>query len=329
MNFTDYTALLPELRAQHPKALDLTETRVTKALADLAIEAFVGLKVPEVGYRCHIAKAWQDRLPPLVRWPNTVLVSAGVRHALAVLFREWAAQGLKAALPIDVYPVYLQLADAAGLQYRTYSAHAEGAFSDLEDVDVALVANPVKPRGTHLSFYEHLELMEWLMRDEKRRVVVDAVYDLTSSLAGSTESLLLTRQAILLHSLSKGWLAPLRAGAVVVPPQDVAFWTPVFRAEPVDRSKLAEAEALLTQRPDFPRKVQQVIGDKAEALHSELRRRGIEPCEFAGDRAASYLVCVEGSWKQTLEKGVLGLPMTSFGGTNLEVTVLSALSLPN
>ena len=324
MNFTDFTAGLPRLREENPNALALTETRVTKALAGLAGSAFEGLEVQETGYRCHIAQDWHERLCALAPL-ECFLVSAGVRHSLSVLFREWAKEGRRAALPADVYPVYLQLADAAGLQYGLYTSAADEGFPDLEGFDIVLAANPVKPRGTYLSRRERLQLLGWLAGSAKRRLVLDVVYDLEPGLAQATRYLAQSGQCILLHSLSKAWLAPLRAGAVVVPQQDASFWTPVFRRESVDRGMLAQAHALLTQRPEFPRQVQHAFSSRAAALRGVLQQRNVVESAFPGVASPGYLVCVQGSWPELLAKGLLGLPLEVFGGGNPNVTVLSAL----
>lgn len=325
MTFDEFNATLPALRVANPGALDMTETRAYRALAPLAETALGGLHVEDTGYRCHVAQAWHERLG-LAEPLEQVLVSKGVRHALGVLFRLWAAEGRKVAMPADVFPTYLQLARDAGLTFTLYPTQPSAARADFTDCDVVLAANPVSPRATSLSPVEALHLEAWAVSHPDRLLVVDAVYDLSRALAPATRRLFATGQAVVLYSLSKAWLAPLRAGAVLVPRALVGQLTEAFRAEAVDRTMLAQAHALLTRRESFPLQVREHWAALQAQREPLLRSRGMSLSPSAGAGCPSYLFCIQGHWQDVLRAGVLGRPLSVWGSTRQDVTVISTLA---
>lgn len=241
--------------------------------------------------------------------------------------RQWANDGLKAAIPSDVYPVYLDLAAQAGLAVLPYAMHPTVESQDWDAADMLLLTNPVKPRGDFLTASEVHAVLQWLAASAHRRVFIDAVYDLRAELHTSTRQLVHTNQAVVLHSLSKAWMSPLLAGVALVPASDVGYWTPVFRAEAVDREQLAEAEAWLAGHPRLPNEV----GDAFETAQAELARKaanaGLRLVPRLGDKAPGYMLQVQASFDDTLERGFIGLPGCTFGINDPAVTVLSALDL--
>ncbi len=329
MDYACFNANLLALKAAYPLAEDCTRTRF-QAGAPLLLreQTLAQLALPARGHRCHIAQAWAKRLAPLGVETQQLLVSQGVRQSLDWLMGEWARHGLRLALPADVYPVYAQLAATNYLLCTEYPLHPSLQASGWAGADVLLLTNPVKPRGTALAPAEIEQIRQWLAQDTRRRVVVDAVYDLLPALQPGTQALWATGQAVVLHSLSKAWLSPLLAGVAVVPQADVAQLTPVFRAQAGDGAALAQAEAWLQQRPDFPQAVGQAFVQARGALASRLHAVGLQPLSAPGDGVPGYLLPVACSVQQGAQAGFIGLPATAFGAAwpgHAAVTVFSAL----
>src|ERR1700722_11905211 len=74
-----------------------------------------------------------------------------------------------------------------------------------------LVANPWKPLGRFITDEECDKLCNWL-EDSDRRGIIDAVYDFGPSFHATTQRLVQTGHALLLHSVTKGWLWPKTFG---------------------------------------------------------------------------------------------------------------------
>lgn len=315
-------------REMYPNARDCTRTRLKDGPA---LEAYTQareiLSLPERGHRCHISSEWEKRLATPRATKENILVSQGVRHSLEVLMRGWAELGYTIALPSDVYPVYLSIAQKVGIKVVTYPLHPHLEPQGWQEADVMLTANPVKPRGTRLAEREVDAIRYWLSQAPHRRVVVDAVYDFAPQLSDGTRALMETSQCIVLHSLSKIWLEPLVAGICVVPPGDAQAWTPLFRQEEVEREKLALAEAWMKQFPMFPDVVRIVFVRMAMELQLELAEKGLHVAPRGDDHAPGYLLQVNGSFEEVLEKGFLGMPQFLFGGKQENVVVLSALPM--
>lgn len=323
-DFRGFMAAVPEIIAAHPGAEDFTETRFASRLKNLRPEPDCGDGA--IGYRCHVARFWLDTMGLPSGWLDRTLVCGGVRHGLSLLFRGFASDNLTAAIPADVYPVYGDLARAAGLRHLTFATRP---FIDMEaaaHADILLLCNPVKPRGSALDETETMNVLRWLAADRQRRVLIDAVYTFDTEFDAATLRLLATGQGILLHSLSKAWLHPLVMGAALVPEGDVSRWVPVFREEPADRIRLGLAEAILTKARSFPRSLPVILGEGEGRMMDILRTRGIT-LPHRNRPAPRYLFVVEMSWRSLLEEhGMLALPMTVFGGRE-DSSVLSSLPL--
>jgi hypothetical protein len=145
-------------------------------------------------------------------------------------------------------------------------------------------------------------LRAWLAGATHRRVVVDPVYLLENVFSSEMVDLIETGQAIVLHSLSKGWLRPQIFGVALLPEDDVQPLTPTFRAEPAERDALREAWALLTVHDDMPGKVTGVLLRADERLRELLNReRGfrLEPMHTVGAR---YHFIVPTPWRTLLKR---------------------------
>jgi histidinol-phosphate/aromatic aminotransferase/cobyric acid decarboxylase-like protein len=325
-DFAQFNALRPQLLAHPRRPLDLAETRFARAVAP-ALEGTGVLQVPDRGHRCHVAEAWLACFALPAEWKRRALVTQGVRQALQCLFAHWAREGRRLLLPGDVYPVYLELARAAGCRFATYASWPQANFDGLEQADVVLAASPMKPRGDELAAEEKQRLRAWLQGDPRRRLAIDAVYTFDTRFSPSTRVLMESGQVLLLHSLSKGWAAPLAAGVALVPEADVAALTPAFRALAPDASQLAFAQALLEQDRMGPELLRRHLAQLQSQLAAALAAHMLpDAVRTQSTQPGQYLFVLEQDWRLLLQSHrVLALPLSVFGSTREGVSVVSSL----
>lgn len=330
MNFAEFVEKLPALRKKYPDALDLTETRVSRFYSAAFFANAIRGRTPEQGYRCHVAKAWTARWHFTTKDISTVFVSQGVRHSLRIIFEQLASEGKRVAVPSDVYPVYLDIAKAVGVDFVTYEVLTPLREATLPEADWLLVPDPVKPRGGHLSLAERNHLRAWAETTPTRRILIDGVYNLSDSMGYVPTELFKLGRAVYLSSLSKRMLAPLRAGVAVFNQADAPAWEPVFRRQAVDRVMLAEAEAYLTledTKPHLAYAMELLI--RLGTLEQLLASKGLPLWGHTEKlRGDVYLVPVALSWTALAEAGILGVPYSAFGGTREDVTVISTIGIP-
>lgn len=208
------------------------------------------------------------------------------------------------------------------------------------EADVLLIADPVKPRGTGLGPDELSAVLAWLEASPHRRVLIDVVYALGPFLPLAVQRLIETDQAIVLHSLSKGWITAEVFGVAMVPEQDVALWTPVFRALPTlfadDRGdgqaherRLKTAQLCLSPAygAGFPQHLAQAMRKADQALDRALQAHNVRAIgSVPGVQVPRYLRAVPYP-VETLRRqhGILGLPLSTFGSTNSAWSVVTAL----
>ncbi|WP_033212874.1 aminotransferase class I/II-fold pyridoxal phosphate-dependent enzyme [Kitasatospora phosalacinea] len=337
MRFDEFQELRQRRLAADPSLLDAAETNVYRALAPLRPEPPDGGGSDDSGtrtvYRCDLARAWLRRYGLPEQWSRRALVSRGVRHGLDLLFRHLRGADARLWLPADVYPVYFELARAAGLApdaYPTLPAPAlPQAPPDGERPEYLLLANPSKPLGRHLTDPECTELAGWLRASPHRRLLIDTVYDLGTPFAPGTRRLLDTGRAVLLHSVTKGWLHPRTFGIVLLGPDDTAT-AEAFRGDPPTQARLRLAESLLADHADTPRQVSEALAARAGRLLARLPEavRAAVP-EAARTSPGNYFFPVDVPAETLLaDHGLLALPATVFGDTPWTGSVLTSLAAP-
>ncbi|MFC8720875.1 aminotransferase class I/II-fold pyridoxal phosphate-dependent enzyme [Kitasatospora sp. NPDC057198] len=338
MRFDEFQESRQQRLAADPSLLDAAETNVYRALAALRPEPPLRPEPAEgdgdgtrTVYRCDLARTWLRRYDLPEQWSRRAMVSRGVRHGLDLLFRQLGGADARLWLPADVYPVYFELARAAGLapgSYPTLPAPAPPQDPPTAGrPEYLLLANPSKPLGRHLTDAECAELAGWLERSPHRRLLIDAVYDLGTPFAPGTRRLLETGRAVLLHSVTKGWLHPRTFGIVLLGPDDSAM-AEAFRGDPPGQEQLRLAESLLTDHPDTPRQVAEALAVRAERLLAALPdavRAGIP--EEVRSSPGNYFFPVDTPAEALLaEHGLLALPATVFGETRWGGSVLTSLA---
>lgn len=325
-SFSEFLTLKSPILAAQPSVLDCTETRMAQVLQPHLADPLT-LNLPPLGYRCHVARDWLAYFGLPADLKDRVLVTQGVRHSLTTLFELYAGTGKRVLLPTDVYPVYLALAQQTELNWVGYEAWHGFEDGPPGDADVLLLTNPLKPKGTRMSAQDAEAVLRWLRAAPGRRAVVDAVYTFEPRLDPMTRRLYEHGQTAVLHSLSKGWAQPLVAGVALVPAQDVAELTNVFRGLAVDRERLSLAEGLLARDGGRPELLAHVLACKAQELRERLAKRGVPlPPSLENPLPGQYLFAVAEPWEQLLQQySVLALPLSVFGSAR-PGCVLSSLS---
>ena len=253
MNFAAFKAWRERSLQENPKLLDCAETNLYHSLASLQ-PAPVSAPPDHRVHRCDLARLWLARYGFPATASRRALVCRGVRHALALIFAKLAKKQATLWLPRDVYPVYGELAHAAGIQPKLFKTLPEPILPHHKPEGIAeylLIANPWKPLGRYLTDKEYDELARWLAASPARRLLMDCVYDLNRPFHDTTLKLQETGQAILLHSVTKGWLCPQTFG-VVLTGEEQTEWESAFRADAPSQDLLSLAEELLSHDANLP-----------------------------------------------------------------------------
>lgn len=326
----EFVAIKTALLSSVGDLVDVSETRMARALAPQLTNTAM-LELPAAGHRCHVAEQWLECFGLPAKWKSRAVVTQGVRQSLSALFAYWAATGARVLLPADTYPVYAELARAAGCPFRTYQTFPEVDFSELHastsTIDVLLLPLPLKPRGGLLDSVEQRKLSAWLHSGINRRLVLDTVYNFDTRLQQLTFTLFAFDQTIVLHSLSKAWARPLVAGVALLPAQDEADLAPVLRALPVDRDSLRFGQALLTHDQGQPARLVSYLKILQEKLATVLTDHDISASLVRNtDELGQYLFIVPMDWRQLLnEHLLLALPLSVFGSPLPGYSVVSSL----
>jgi aspartate/methionine/tyrosine aminotransferase len=258
------------LRAQ-PEALDCAETNLYRALTPLR-PRLITAKTHRQIHRCDLARAWLNRYGFTDSFSRRALICRGVRHALSLIFKEAAQGNALLWIPSDVYPTYLELARATGIESRIFPTLPEPKLPSAPvagRTEFLLVTNPWKPLGRCLLDEECSALMDWLTASPQRYLLVDCVYDLGVPFHFTTQKLMQTGRAILLHSVTKGWLWPKTFGVALLcearPELESAF-----RNDPPAQDQLNLAEQFLSTDANLPGQVVTALAASKQRLLAAL-----------------------------------------------------------
>ncbi|MFJ8113492.1 aminotransferase class I/II-fold pyridoxal phosphate-dependent enzyme [Streptomyces sp. NPDC096132] len=327
MRFDEFQELRQRQLKTSSSLLDAAETNVYRALAPLRPEPPTDMSTV---HRCDLARAWLRRFELPEEWSGDAMVCRGVRHGLGVVFHRLRAVQARLWLPSDVYPVYFELARAAGLapaSYPTLPAPALPRSPTDHRPEYLLLANPSKPLGRYLSDAECAAVISWLRESPRRRLLIDSVYDLGAPFAAGTRRLLDTGCAVLLHSVTKGWLWPRTFGVVLLGPAQ-AEWAEAFRADPPTPAQLRLADRLLTEHSDVPGQVADHLAARAERLFERLPDEVLKAIPTASRTCpGNYFFPVEIP-AETLQRecGVLAIPVGVFGESSWPGSILTSLA---
>ena len=271
MNFAAFQLWREQCLRAKPDLLDCAETNLYRALAWLQPPLGM-LKSDRLLHRCDLARAWLSRYEFSENLSRRALVCRGVRHALSLIFKELARSNAVLWSPGDVYPTYLELARAAGIEPQTFPTLPEPKLptSRIADrMEYLLVANPWKPLGRFLTGQECVTLTDWLGVSPNRYLLVDCVYDMCAPFHFTTQKLLETGRAILLHSVTKGWLWPKTFGVTLLGEEHPQLES-AFRNDPPSQEQLRLAEQLLSGDANRPGQVVTALVSRKQKLLAAL-----------------------------------------------------------
>lgn len=310
MNHAEHRAVRERLLRERPRLLDLAELDLYRSVGSrlAAIGASTG---PASRHRCHVAERYLDYLKLPADAVGAAHVTHGIRRALGALFAMLAERRVTIAVPDDVYPVYLRLASEAGVSVETYSAR-RGLPPEDGGHAALLVCAPLKPWGTTNDLDA---ARRWARADRERMLLLDMAYAVPAR-----GQVVLDDDAIVMTSLSKGWLLPDHVGVCLTPPR---FQAPVRRALAalaVDEDKLRVGFSALTTHAERPDVVAQHLVDRARWLDGITRSRP----ELKAGLCRGYFAVSDRPFEALLGAGVLAIPATVFGGPPSH-SVLSSL----
>jgi hypothetical protein len=268
--------------------------------------------------RSELARCWRSALKIDDALEDTA-ISSGVRSLLDSLFRVLGARGFRLHLPADIYPAYLQMATAAGVEWSAFPTVPHPVLpSPAPSVqpEALLVADPLVPLGRHLSDDEGASLANWLATDERRLVLIDAVYTFGSELGPAAARLLLTGRAVLLHSFAKAFLSPNLVGFAAGPRSVIQF----LGSPPPPDDAVRTAAYLLDTHPDLPARLERHFVDRWK------RGAAIAGSPITPARTGYFAVC-HLSFDELLSRGYLAVPGSVFGAANDSWCAVSCLLL--
>ncbi|MCG6494093.1 aminotransferase class I/II-fold pyridoxal phosphate-dependent enzyme [Kitasatospora sp. A2-31] len=327
MRFDEFQEFRQRQLGASPSLLDAAETNVYRALAPMRPEPPTDTSTV---HRCDLARAWLHRFELPEDRAGRAMVCRGVRHGLGLVFRRLHAVQARLWLPSDVYPVYFELARAAGLapaSYPTLPAPVLPRSPADDRPEYLLLANPSKPLGRYLSDAECDAVVSWLQESPHRRLLVDSVYDLGAPFDAGTRRLLDTGRAVLLHSVTKGWLWPRTFGVVLLGPAEAEL-AEAFRADPPSPAQLRLADRLLAEHRDLPGQVADELAARAGRLFERLPDELLAAIPEASRTCPGNYFFPVDIPAQTLQReyGVLAMPVDVFGESDWSGSVLTSLA---
>lgn len=329
MNFEAFQNWREQSLRSNPGLLDCGETNLYRSLATLQPKP-AGLDASRPVHRCDLARAWLAYYGFSQNESRRALVCQGVRHALNLIFEELRKVNAALWIPRDVYPVYLEMARAAGLEHRlfeTLPAPQLPAARPAGGAEYLLITNPWKPLGRYLTGIEADALLAWLGESPRRYLLMDCVYDLNTPFHATTLKLYKSGRAILLHSVTKGWLWPKTFGVALVSENHSQFES-AFRANSPSLEQLRLAQQFLSKDIHCPQRVSAAVQSRAKTLFSLLPASVwtgllLQPYCF---HSGCYLFPVNVRAEDLLRQyQLLAIPASAFGAT-WNGSVLSSLA---
>jgi aspartate/methionine/tyrosine aminotransferase len=329
MNFHDFQHWREQALRADPDLRDAGETNVYRALA-----AWQPPNITEGArtlHRCDLARKWLDRYGYASTLSRSALVCGGVRHALELIFQQLATDGDTGVwLPQDVYPAYGELARAVGLVPRTYATLPSPdlpAVPPRTGSEYLLIANPWKPLGRYVSEGEYAHLVNWLEASPSRYVLIDGVYDFAAPFHDVTQRLYATGRAVLLHSVTKGWLWPKTFGIALMGECGPRLER-VFRDHSPGTASLLLADRLLSKEVNLPMQIAGELDRRADRWRETLPAAVCEAMLGSGwETPGRYFFPIDMPAMQLMQRHrILGIPASVFGARDWDGSILSSLS---
>ena len=231
--------------------------------------------------------------------------STGVRQLLKELLKHFSELGYQINLPDDVYPEYFNLVPQ-GSNVMRYRSYAEKEFSFFKDkLSVSLITNPIIPEGRYLTDTELDKLDRWLLENKENWIIFDNVYDYQLK---SLDFEFKSKRIVFINSLAKINLKPQTFG-----------WS-------LCKTKLPGFNT--GDKITFDHKLSLHIQQKYSEAWSALEQKLNLSRQFNwSPPQVGYLSIVEKNFHSLLrEFNIAAIPITIFGGTRDDHSVISCLS---
>jgi hypothetical protein len=330
VNFITFQSWREQHLRSNPLLLDCAETNLYRTLSSLRPNVEPSSTDYSV-HRCDLARAWLTRCGFSEESSRRALVCGGVRHALTLIFKVLARRPVTLWVPADVYPVYAEVARAAGIEPQVFVTLPEPKIPVTEatgDTEYLLITNPWQPLGRFLTDQECAAMIDWLQASTHRHVLVDCVYDFGAPLHSTTQRLQKTGRAILLHSVTKSWLWPKTFGIAFIGDAHSHF-EQAFRDDSPPPPQLRLAQVLLSKFASCPAQIVISLENRVKEFFAALPDAVSK--SFLTDRVhrslGCYLFPVSMNSDELLrEHHLLAIPARAFGAGDWDGSILTSLS---
>lgn len=253
-----------------------------------------------------------------------IVAGQGVRRLIAATFSRLPA-GSTVLLPEDQYPVYQKLAEEQGVIFKTYASvpHIDWqGIATAEDAELLVITSPLSPHGRELHDQEVATLLQWLKGNAQRRVLLDTMYTFDTQFDQATLRLFETGQAYVVYSLAKSWLLPGHLGFLfggkAADRQEIREV-----AQPPEPSLVDRALRIMAVQPELPRHISDELNARWQKLEQEF---SLDKIDGYARPHNGYFAVVPVAARSLLDNGgILGYPLSVFGASDTDYTVLSAL----
>ena len=319
MNFAAFQQWREQCLGANPGLLDCAETNLYRALAKLRPSQVTSPSDHPI-HRCDLARTWLRRYAFSESLSRQALVCRGVRHALGLVFKELARNNAVLWTSGDVYPTYLELARFAGIEPQVFPTLPEPKLPSTcfaGRLEYLLLPNPWKPLGRFITERECAALTDWLVASSNRWLLMDCVYDLGAPFHFTTQKLQQTGRAILLHSVTKGWLWPKTFGVALLSQANPQLEF-AFRNDPPSQEQLRQGERSLSDMAGLPCQVTAALEDRKQKLLAALPKN--VSSSFLLDPGSTapgcYFFPVRLQVDELMrENGIVAIPSSAFGAT--------------
>jgi aspartate/methionine/tyrosine aminotransferase len=248
------------------------------------------------------------------------IVGRGVRDLLGAIFAAMGTDWDEVWLPDDVYPVYWQLASAAGKLASGYSTLPllESFFDKTSKRAAAVLPIPLSPLGRLPNTGERDAIIGWLEASSERLLIVDAVYTYEFAASNSFIHTLMSEfseQCVILWSCAKSWLAPGALGIGLLPTRILRQVQTVTESAPSGSQSLRiDASLPLRQQGAFQREWARIACDLQRADPAW------QPPE------TGYFSILKIPFARMLdEHNILSVPASVFGSKRDDLSVVTCL----
>lgn len=238
----------------------------------------------------------------------------GVRDLLAAALAT--LPGRRLGLPVDVYPVYWQIARAAGFAPVGFSTLAGLDLAVLADVEVVVVPVPLTPAGRDLRADELAALQAWLAGDPRRLLIVDAAYAYDHAALAPALGLLAGEQCVALFSCTKPWLVAEGLGVAAGPRGMV----PALGGAP--GPGLGQAVATLERQPELPA-LQQAAFRREWARLAPAVQAAVPG--WSPPTTGYFAVVAAAAATLLADHDILAVPASVFGSARGDLSVVTCL----